>query len=279
MFLSDLQKSQAQLEKIMDIAVTLADCTHSPELAAQIPACLSRTLELEPITLAVVRHTDSQAAPEIVLLNSSGELACGDATASLAERILEIHRQFKPADAPGLRSPFAVGNAQSAACSDLAVNGVPDFPRALVFAHPLDEQNHLYLVLHRRGEQGPLWPAQVAALTLIASQLAKLLGSMIAWQERPNMLGVPFGTLTVKEWTVLRALNSDEGEKQLAERLQLSPHTLHSHIKSIYRKVGVQGRLPLLQRLNAAVRDLRRGASATVPGEVEPPTYVAAACG
>jgi DNA-binding NarL/FixJ family response regulator len=43
----------------------------------------------------------------------------------------------------------------------------------------------------------------------------------------------------------------------LAGRLGLSPHTLHSHIKSIYRKVGVQGRLPLLLRAQGAVRALR----------------------
>ena len=56
---------------------------------------------------------------------------------------------------------------------------------------------------------------------------------------------------------VLRGLNSDAGEKQLADQLGLSPHTLHSHIKSIYRKVGVQGRLPLLLRAEEAMRGLR----------------------
>ena len=58
---------------------------------------------------------------------------------------------------------------------------------------------------------------------------------------------------------VLRGLNSDAGEKQLADELGLSPHTLHSHIKSIYRKVGVQGRLPLLLRAEEAMRGLRVG--------------------
>src|SRR5512146_2185357 len=74
---------------------------------------------------------------------------------------------------------------------------------------------------------------------------------------RHGAVGKPCDRLTDREWIVLRHLDSDAGEKQLADQLNLSPHTLHSHIKSIYRKVGVQGRLPLLIRFNTALRELR----------------------
>ena len=71
--------------------------------------------------------------------------------------------------------------------------------------------------------------------------------------SQPKALGAAFERLTDREWMVLQGLNSDAGEKQLADQLGLSPHTLHSHIKSIYRKVGVQGRLPAAARARECI--------------------------
>jgi DNA-binding NarL/FixJ family response regulator len=102
---------------------------------------------------------------------------------------------------------------------------------------------------------------------------------MLAWQDSPRLLGSAFERLTEREWVVLRGLNSDDGEKQLADRLSLSPHTLHSHIKSIYRKVGVQGRLPLLLRLNTAIRELRQTSINSVSAPRHEPQNLAVAVG
>jgi len=81
--------------------------------------------------------------------------------------------------------------------------------------------------------------------------------------------------LTEREWVVLQGLMTEAGEKQLADQLGLSPHTLHSHIKSIYRKVEVQGRLPLLSKVHNVVRERRlarlngrRAAVSLVPSSV-----------
>jgi ATP/maltotriose-dependent transcriptional regulator MalT len=100
-------------------------------------------------------------------------------------------------------------------------------------------------------------PERLDLVNLLVSHLSKALFASLNWQVYPTPLGEPFTALTEREWVVLCGLRSDDGEKQLADRLRLSPHTLHSHIKSIYRKLGVQGRLPLLQRLDAAMRDYR----------------------
>jgi len=62
-----------------------------------------------------------------------------------------------------------------------------------------------------------------------------------------------------------RCLNYDGSEKQLANQLGISPHTLHSHIKSIYRKIGVQGRLALLRRADDARRAVRLSRLAARP--------------
>jgi len=91
----------------------------------------------------------------------------------------------------------------------------------------------------------------------VAVQLSRLLACNIAWNFHPHAFGAPFNQLTDREWVVLRRLDEDVAEKQLAELLELSPHTLHSHIKAIYRKVGVQGRMALLLAMREAKRKLR----------------------
>ena len=61
-------------------------------------------------------------------------------------------------------------------------------------------------------------------------------------------------SLTKAEWRVLLALDSDDTEKQIASHLGSTPNTLHSHIKSIYRRLGVQSRLSAIALLRQAER-------------------------
>jgi DNA-binding NarL/FixJ family response regulator len=207
-------------------------------------------LDLEPLTVAVVRNANEQGVPEITILGSSGVLS---EEASLHQHILQIHGRAAAKDGPGLR--IAVNTEASSAIVNLPE--LSGFGRAQVFSKVIDDDHRLYVLAHQATDDAPLAANLVDALAHIASELGKLLRCLFVWQANPEALGATFERLTEREWIVLRGLNSEDGEKQLADRLGLSPHTLHSHIKSIYRKVGVQGRLPLLLRLNAAVRDLR----------------------
>lgn len=58
--------------------------------------------------------------------------------------------------------------------------------------------------------------------------------------------------LTRREEDVLRLLVSGMTVPQIAERLVLSPHTVKSHVRNLYRKLGVSGRSELASRLMAA---------------------------
>ena len=49
-------------------------------------------------------------------------------------------------------------------------------------------------------------------------------------------------TLTKREKEVLQGVASGLSEKKLAEGLSVSPHTIHTHIKKIYRKLQVNSR-------------------------------------
>jgi DNA-binding CsgD family transcriptional regulator len=62
----------------------------------------------------------------------------------------------------------------------------------------------------------------------------------------PNAPTYPDG-LTAREVEVLRLVAQGLTDPQVAEQLVISPHTVNSHLKAIYGKIGVSSR-------NAATR-------------------------
>jgi DNA-binding CsgD family transcriptional regulator len=48
--------------------------------------------------------------------------------------------------------------------------------------------------------------------------------------------------LSPREYELLQLLASGQSNRQAAEALSLSPHTVGDHVKSIYRKLGVSNR-------------------------------------
>jgi len=59
--------------------------------------------------------------------------------------------------------------------------------------------------------------------------------------------------LTRRERRVLQLLTSDLSERAIGQQLYVSHNTIHSHVRSIYRKLGVSSRAHALQR----TRELR----------------------
>lgn len=249
--------TRTQTRLLMDISATLADYTQKLELCREIPDYLSRTLNLEPLTLAVIRELPD-ALPQVVLSSSSGAVAPEEAADSFEQTLLDIYRLARPQTPSEITPSRGSLNLHDTfpAVADITVEQLAACPHATVFTRAVDSQHRMLLIAHHNGE-GTLQPAMVELLHLVSDQLAKLCACLMIWAARPAELGAPFSRLTDREWMVLRGLNTDAGEKQLADQLGLSPHTLHSHIKSIYRKVGVQGRLPLLLRAEEAMRGLR----------------------
>ena len=52
--------------------------------------------------------------------------------------------------------------------------------------------------------------------------------------------------MTEAQLNVLQLLLKGMAEKQVAESLFISQHTVHSHVKQIYRVLGVQSRAELM---------------------------------
>jgi DNA-binding CsgD family transcriptional regulator len=66
--------------------------------------------------------------------------------------------------------------------------------------------------------------------------------------------------LSPRECGIVRAVFDGDTEKRTAERLGLSPHTVHTYLWRIYRKLQVQSREELLVRVFAEFRALpKRG--------------------
>ena len=75
------------------------------------------------------------------------------------------------------------------------------------------------------------------------------------WRSLASCLG-----LSPRECGIVRAVFDGNSEKDAAARLGLSPHTVHTYLWRIYRKLGVQSREALLVRVFAEFRSLpKRG--------------------
>jgi len=59
------------------------------------------------------------------------------------------------------------------------------------------------------------------------------------------------GELTEREVDVLRLLNGELSTRQMAKSLYVSPSTIRTHIKSIYRKLGVSSREQAVEEAHA----------------------------
>ena len=60
--------------------------------------------------------------------------------------------------------------------------------------------------------------------------------------ELSSHLGVSSVRLSLRETEVLRLVAAGFTDLEIAERLVLSPRTIHAHLRSIYRKMGVSSR-------------------------------------
>ena len=241
-----------QTDLMMTIAATLADLTETLELCQRIPAYLSRTLNLEPLTLAILRESPANGDSSLFLFCTSSTIA-PDASDLFRRNMLGIGQASADvSSAPALAISESV--ERGAQEDDLQLK---DHSRTTHFTQRIDGEFRMILALHQRDESPNLSAEIYDQLELISRQLARLLSCLVAWHTRPAVIGEEFKSITPREWAVLRELESDLGEKQLADNLKLSPHTLHAHVKSIYRRLGVQGRLSVIKRVEDSRRSWR----------------------
>jgi DNA-binding NarL/FixJ family response regulator len=64
-------------------------------------------------------------------------------------------------------------------------------------------------------------------------------------------------TLSSREWEILRPLMKGRRVQPIAQTLCISPHTVRSHLQSIFQKVGVHSQAELIEKFSCSpsVRD------------------------
>lgn len=79
----------------------------------------------------------------------------------------------------------------------------------------------------------------------------RLLGAIfdvLAHRFEPVPRDHAVGRLNAMQRDTLQLLLTGASEKEIAQRMNRSPHTVHSHVKKIYRQFGVSSRAELLSR-------------------------------
>ena len=77
-----------------------------------------------------------------------------------------------------------------------------------------------------------------------------LAGRLAALDRPPQIRRARSGDqeLTQRELRVLKLLHSDLSERDIGRELYVAHNTVHSHVRAIYRKLGVSSRADALKR-------------------------------
>jgi LuxR family transcriptional regulator, maltose regulon positive regulatory protein len=178
----------------------------------------------------------------------------------LAESAAELVREHGTEKANGV-VPLALGVS-------LAARGQPEEAQPLIeggaaFIRSRGQPTEVAMalvhqgsVLRALGERERSQAATTEARSIIGScpHPGVLTGRLKACAGSPREETSPGeGKLTRRERRVLQLLTSDLSERDIGHELYVSHNTIHSHVRSIYRKLGVSSRAHALQR----TRELR----------------------
>jgi LuxR family transcriptional regulator, maltose regulon positive regulatory protein len=185
-------------------------------------------------------------AGELELIDEQ-ELLAGDALLLAREHGLEeVEGEVFIAHGASLAARGELEQALAALERGAAVLRPLRHPRGL--AEALTRQAFVLQALDRREAAEPVIEE---ARTIVAScpDPRLLAERLTAVERRPSARRAHGGgTLSAREFVVLRALNGPLSERDIARELYLSHSTVHSHTQSIYRKLGVSSRAEAVRR-------------------------------
>jgi DNA-binding CsgD family transcriptional regulator len=111
----------------------------------------------------------------------------------------------------------------------------------------------LLIALQRARGRRPFADRERETLRIIHEEVIAQLGRRLALFGEPSARDLP---KRLRE--VLASLLEGDSEKQVALRLRLSRHTIHEHVKRLYRHFGVSSRGELHHRCAKMITALRR---------------------
>ena len=189
----------------------------------------------------------------------AGEQGRPDDQQLLAGQATELAREHGIQDAAG-EVPLAAG--VSAARHGRPAEALPLIDRGIAILRSRGQPAELAqallrqaAVLRQLGERERAQAAAAEAKLIIGScpDPGILAGRLTASEPCPSPsrrpdTGPADETLTERELRVLRLLTGELSERGIGRELYVSHNTVHSHVRSIYRKLGVSSRAEALQR-------------------------------
>jgi DNA-binding CsgD family transcriptional regulator len=162
----------------------------------------------------------------------------------------ELWRKFRPALAASSHGLTAarrqlLGDASWYRSNDYQMAGRMSGTDAVMHSFlSIDGLDFYDGIAFMRGEgQRQFDEREVALVSLVHQETTRLIGGALARFEEPHP-----SQLTSRVRQVLRCLLEGDTDKQIATRLNLSPHTVNQYTKQIFRHFGVTSRAELLAR-------------------------------
>lgn len=239
--------------KLLDVVELLGELTSDTESLTEIPRVLVSLLPLDRVTFALVRQTAGE--PQRMVVAAGVEMG-DDATLTTVPIPAIADERDGTAGAPGPKASAGISGLGTTEAFENKPSPAQSNPPIKIIRQ-LNASHRMILTLHWGRRRAALSPEFAGLLDTIGDALARALGTLLSWREQPALLGGCFSKITGTQWHVLCHLHTDLSEKELTGFLKITPHTLHSHIKDIYRTLGVRSRLGAVHVLQQATRNYR----------------------
>lgn len=174
--------------------------------------------------------------------DSDGSCFTREFALATAPRLLTTRRRLL-ADAPWYQGRFFNEYIRAGRMDD-----------SIVMRHEQANEIRL-LVIHRALNEEPFQAREIRIARVFSVELQSHFGITLARRE-----GVSVADLSPRQREVLRCLLEGDSEKQAARRLNISPLTVHDHVKALHKRFGVSSRGELLARCQPLERSLMQSA-------------------
>jgi DNA-binding NarL/FixJ family response regulator len=197
-------------------------------------------------------YADSAALTRILL--SAGRQADAQAAVARLEDFAAHHPDFPRLECAALHARAVLDGDPDMALRAVALSSSD--PRRLVRAAVLEDAGRL-LPYRRAAEAMPLLEAALAAYAAAGAErdAARVRSLLRARGVRPPVSGprsAPgWPELTESEFAVVSLVARGATNREVAERLYLSPYTVNSHLRHVFTKLGIRSRVELARLATA----------------------------
>lgn len=226
----------------------MADGTVASALEAQAGAEVLDPLAGGPLSATSPRTYADSAALTRILLNA-GRRADAESVVARLEEFAALHPDYPFLDCAAVHARAVLDGDADAALRAAALSSAD--PRPLIRAAVLEDAGRL-LPDARAAEAIPLLETALAAYAAAGAERdsARVRSLLRARGVRPPAGGSSrnaskWPALTESEFMVVSLVAQGATNREVAERLYLSPYTVNSHLRHVFTKLGIRSRVEL----------------------------------